>query len=78
MWDAFRHAAIDLAEVCDAWRIGPRLAVGFYLYELHHITNWFTAIIPPVDNAQATFTGAVWGFLVPILGWYMSTGRKWQ
>lgn len=76
-WTALKIRALDLAEVCDAWRIAPRIFVAFYLYELQRITAWFMALPVPVDNAHATFAGAVWGFLVPILGWYMSTGRKW-
>lgn len=76
-WTAWKLRLLDVAEVCDAWRIGPRAAVTFYLYELNHVTRWFMALPVPVDNAHAGFVGAVWGFLVPILGWYMSTGRKW-
>lgn len=77
-WTAWKLRILDAAEVCDAWRLGPRAAVFFYLYQLQHVTAWFMALTPPVDNAQASFVGACWGFLVPILGWYMSTGRKWQ
>lgn len=76
LWTALKIRGLDLAELADAWRLGPRGFVLFYLYQLERITTWFMALHEP-STAQASFVGATWGFLVPILGWYMSTGRKW-
>lgn len=75
-WTSLKLRALDLAELSDAWRLAPRAFVFFYLYQLERITTWFM-VMPDPQTAQATFTGAVWGFLVPVLGWYMSTGRRW-
>jgi hypothetical protein len=68
---------LEAAECVDAWRIWPRAFVFFYLYQLDKVTDWYFLLRDPT-TAQATFATAVWGFLIPILTWYFSTGRKWQ
>ena len=78
LWTSLKIRVLDLAELADAWRMAPRFFVLFYLYQLERITTWFMVAGDKATTQQASFVGAVWGFLVPILGWYMSTGRKWQ
>lgn len=75
-WAALKQRALDLAELADAWRMAPRAFVVFYLYQIERMTTWFMAQPNPTTQ-QATFVGTVWGFLMPVLGWYFSTGRKW-
>jgi hypothetical protein len=76
-WVSLKVRSMDLAEIADAWRIFPRFFVFSYLYELDAITKWYMAK-PDPTAAQTTFTTAVWGFLIPVLTWYFSTGRRWE
>lgn len=73
---ALRIVLLDMAEAVDAWRMAPRAFVFFYLYQLHAVTQWYMGKADPT-TAQTTFTTAIWGFLIPLLTWYFSTGRKW-
>lgn len=75
-WAALKQRALDLAELADAWRLAPRAFVFFYFFQLERITTWYIALPLPTTQ-QASFVSAVWGFFMPILGFYFSTGRKW-
>jgi len=39
--------------------------------------RWYTAILTPTTE-QTAYATAIIGLCVPLLGWYMNTGRKWQ
>lgn len=76
-WAALKQGGLDLAELADAWRIAPRAFVGFYFYLLQSITVWYMALDDP-STQQTTFVATVWGFLMPVLGFYFNTGRVWN
>lgn len=75
-WAALKQRGLDLAELADAWRMAPRGFVAFYLFQLERVTTWYIALPVPTTQ-QASFVAAVWGFLMPVFGFYVSTGRKW-
>lgn len=68
---------LAVAEVMDAWRIYPRLLLSGYGYMCWHLTMWYEALPVPTTE-QSGFAGAIIGLAVPLTGWYMSTGRRWD
>lgn len=65
------------AERVDAWRLFPRLFVGGYGYLAWDVWRWVQTL-KDLSPAQTAFTTAIIGLCIPLLGWYMNTGRKWQ
>ena len=68
---------LDVAEVLDAYRIFPRtfvMAYGGLAFVMH---QWYTAIDYPTTE-QTAYATSIIGLCVPLVGWYMGTGRKWQ
>lgn len=76
-WTAWKVRLLDLAEVWDAWRIVPRTVLTVYGCLCWELAKWFMALKDPT-GAQTSFVTAVVGLAVPLTGFYMQTGRKWQ
>lgn len=69
-------SALRYAEIIDAYRIVPRLSmVAFWLF-VTRTAEWFFALPEPTTQ-QAAFATAVVSSIIPYVGWYQSTGRKW-
>lgn len=75
-WTAWKIRLLDLAEITDAWRMAPRVWVGFYLYMLQEVTRWYLVLKDPT-TVQSGFATAVWGFMLPVFMWYVQSGRSW-
>lgn len=72
-----RQFWIGCAEIVDAWRLFPRLFVGGYGWLAWDMHEWITRL-PDISTQQAAYSTAIIGLCVPLVGWYMQTGRKWQ
>lgn len=68
--------ALRLAEVCDAWRLVPRLLVGGYAWLVWEVSTWAMGL-PDLSGAQSAFVSVVWGAATGVFGLYVGTGRKW-
>lgn len=72
-----KYIFLDIAEIVDAWRIFPRLYLFGYGALCWHLADWVMKK-PDISATQATFATAIIGLAVPLTGWYMQTGRRWQ
>lgn len=77
VWTAWKLRLLDIAELGDAYRVVPRICLFWYLWNVDRVTTWYFAK-PDPTAAETSFATGIWGFLIPLLGWYFSTGRKWQ
>lgn len=68
---------LSFAESADALRTFPRIFLGCYAYLCWDLSRWFMALKVPTAE-QTAFVTAVIGLAVPLTGWYMSTGRRWD
>lgn len=64
------------AERVDAWRVFPRLFVVGYGVLAFEVFYWVSHL-PDMSPSQSAFATTVLGLCIPLLGWYMNTGRKW-
>ena len=64
-------------EIIDGARIFPRIFVLGYGLLVWDIWEWWQWLENP-STAQAAFTTSIIGLCIPLLGWYMSTGRNWS
>ena len=73
---SWKQAALDAAEVVDAWRLIPRiilLGYGWILWESQH---WFFSLEDP-SAPQSVYVSVIWGAGTGLTGWYFNTGRRW-
>lgn len=68
--------SLKAAEVIDAYRIIPRLSMGVFWYFVFQVAEWFCSLPDPTTQ-QSAFATAVVSSIIPYVGWYQSTGRKW-
>lgn len=68
---------MTLAEIMDAYRVFPRFFLFGYMLFCGELGSWFMSLPKPTGE-QTTFATAIIGLAVPLTGWYMQTGRKWQ
>lgn len=68
---------LDVAELADALRIFPRIFLIGYGWLALEMCRWAMAR-PTLSLEQMGLVTAVTGLFVPLTGWYMQTGRKWQ
>lgn len=71
-----KAAWLAAAEICDAWRVVPRLLVGGYAALVWSVTSWAMSL-PDLSMAQSTFVSIVWGASAGVFGLYTAGGRKW-
>lgn len=64
------------AERVDAMRVFPRLFVAGYGVLAWDVWRWVQSL-HDMTVAQTAFTTSIIGLCIPLLGWYMNTGRKW-
>ena len=76
-WTGWKIRLLDLAEVADAWRLFPRFLLLGYAWLCYDLSRWFMSLKTP-QSEQMAFVTAIVGLAVPLTGWYMQTGRKWQ
>lgn len=72
-----RERLLPAAEVLDAFRVFPRIFLIGYGWLGIEVCVWAMAQ-PALSIEQMGFASAVIGLFVPLTGWYMQTGRKWQ
>lgn len=66
-----------IAELLDAWRVFPRIFLFSYGYLAWDMHKWIKSL-NTISTEQAAYATAIIGLCVPLVGWYMQTGRKWQ
>lgn len=68
-----KQRCMDAAEIVDAWRVFPRIFMGFFLYVLWDVHTWYQgeATYPDV------YVNVVWGAVGVITGFYVKSGRDW-
>lgn len=72
-----RERLLQWAEITDAFRVFPRLfLIGYGLLGLR-VCAWVMTL-DSLSVEQMGFASVVAGLFVPLTGWYMQTGRKWQ
>ena len=64
---------LDGAEIVDAWRVFPRLYLGFFLLFIWDLHQWYTTV---ADNPDI-YANLVFGSISALTGFYMGSGRKW-
>lgn len=64
---------LDAAEVVDAWRVFPRIFMGFFLIVLWDVHKWYQG----EANYPDVYVNIVWGAVGVITGFYVQSGRKW-
>ncbi len=72
-----KQQMLDAAEILDAYRVFPRVFLFAYGALCWHMVEW-AMTLKDLSTQQAGFVSAIVGLAVPLTGWYMSTGRKWQ
>lgn len=72
----FRDAALPVAEVIDAYRVFPRVFLGYYLFILLDAHAWYTHL-PETDPTQTDYMKWLWGAAGVITVFYFNSGRKW-
>lgn len=70
---SLKQGFLDAAEVVDAWRVFPRLYLGFFLLFIWDLHQWYTTVAEQPDY----YANLVFGSISALTGFYMGTGRKW-
>lgn len=68
---------LDTAEVIDAWRVFPRFFVLGYGVISFKLVEWAMSL-PSMSIEQTSLVTIVTGLCVPMLNFYMQTGRDWK
>lgn len=68
-----KQAWLDFAEVLDALRVFPRLYLGFFLFFIWELHQWYSTEATNPD----IYANLVFGAISALTGFYMGTGRKW-
>jgi hypothetical protein len=76
-WTAWKIRLLDLAETNDAWRVFPRLILCGYAWLCYDLSRWFMALKAPASE-QMAFVTVIIGLAVPLCGFYLNSGRRWQ
>lgn len=61
----------------DAMRIFPRIFVIGYGVMAWDVHDWAQSL-NDLSTAQSAYVTSIIGLCIPLLGWYMTTGRKWN
>ena len=72
-----KQELLDFAEMLDAYRVVPRFMLAGYGWLAWDMHVWIKSL-PDISTQQASYATAIIGLCVPLAGWYMQTGRKWQ
>ena len=73
MKEVWKKQLLDWAEILDAFRVFPRLYLGFFLLFIHDLHQWYTTVATAPDY----YANLVFGSISVLTGFYMGTGRKW-
>ena len=73
MNESTKQAILDWAEILDAFRVFPRIYLGFFLLFIYDLHQWYTGV---ADNPDI-YANLVFGSISALTGFYMGTGRKW-
>jgi hypothetical protein len=73
MTPKIKQRFLDGAEIVDAWRVFPRLYLGFFLLFIWDLHDWYTTV---ADNPDI-YANLVFGSISALTGFYMGSGRKW-
>lgn len=65
------------ARFFDVWRTVPRLALGFYMWQMWHVADWGMSRLD-LSNAQTVFISTVYGAFPFLLNFYMQQGNAWM
>jgi hypothetical protein len=65
--------ALAFAETLDALRVFPRLYLGFFLFFIWDLHDWYTT----AANNPDIYANLVFGCIAVLTGFYMGTGRRW-
>jgi hypothetical protein len=76
-WVEWKVRLLDAAEITDAWRIVPRLALFGYADLCWELSQWYMALKDPTAQ-QMAFVTVIVGLAALILNFYMQTGRTWK
>jgi hypothetical protein len=71
--NGLKQRLLDAAEVVDAWRVFPRLYLGFFLLFIYDLHQWYTTVAVAPDY----YANLVFGCISVLTGFYMGSGRKW-
>jgi hypothetical protein len=65
---------LDAAEILDAWRVFPRVYLGFFLLVLWDLHSWYIGVAVNPD----IYANLVFGVVGTVFGLYMNSGRNWD
>ena len=65
-----------LARFIDVWRVWPRGALMFYMWQMYQVQQW-AELQPALSNAQGFFISTVFGAFPFLLNFYMQQGNLW-
>jgi hypothetical protein len=71
---SLKQRLLDAAEVVDAWRVFPRLYLGFFLAFIYDLHQWYITVATAPDY----YANLVFGAISVLTGLYMGSGRKWD
>lgn len=69
-----KQTFLDLAEILDAYRVFPRIYMGFFLFMVWDVHEWYKAEAGPYPE---WYTTVLWGAVGYITGVYTKSGRAW-
>ena len=73
-----KELLLDWAEVTDAWRMVPRIAMTAYGYLMWHVTDWYLHLPFAERSVDTTaFIGTVYGIAGAVMGLYLNGGYDW-
>lgn len=73
MNETWKKALMDWAEILDAFRVFPRAYLGFFLFFIWDLHQWYTTVAVQPD----VYANLVFGAISVLTGFYMGSGRKW-
>ena len=76
-WVAWKIRLLDFAEVTDAWRIFPRIILAAYAWLCWDLSRWFMSLKAP-QSEQMAFVTVIIGLAVPLVSFYLHSGRTWS
>jgi hypothetical protein len=68
-----KATALDWAEILDAFRVFPRIYLGFLLYVIWDLHVWY---LEHAENPNV-YAPLAFGCVSAVFGFYMGSGRKW-
>lgn len=65
-----------LARAIDIYRLVPRFALAFYMWQMWHVADWGMSL-KDLTTPQTVFVSTVYGVFPLLLNFYMQQGNAW-